>query len=105
MAGASRLLAVNRFPLQKYCFLLELLWWFSPLLISTCNYLSDLLRRKVKFIPDGFVGIHKRKTLFDCPMQEESFDVTVTTRTAFCRAFKVVDYFFFLLIVEKILLG
>ena len=67
--------------------------------------MSDLLRREVKFIPDDFVGIHKRKALFDCQMQEESFDVTVTTRTAFCRAFKIVDYSFFLVIVVKILIG
>ena len=51
------------------------------------------------------VGIHKRKALFDNEVLEESFDVTVTTRTAFCRAFKIVDYFFFLVIVEKNFVG
>ena len=74
-------------PLQNYCFFRELLWWFSPLLTSPCNYLPDLLCGEVKMIADDFIGIHKRKALFDNEVLEESFDVTVTTRTAFCRAF------------------
>lgn len=53
----------------------------------------------------SLVGIHKRKALFDNEVLEESFDVTVTTRTAFCGAFEKVDYFFFWVIVVKILIG
>ena len=83
-------------PVQNYCFWTELLWWFSPLLTSVCNYLPNLLRREVEIIPDDLVCIHKRKALFCCQMQEESFDVIVTTCPAFCRAFQEVDYFFFL---------
>ena len=55
--------------------------------------------------PYRFVGIHKRKALFDCQMQEESFDVPVTSRTVFCRAFQEIEDFFFLFIMLIVLLG
>ena len=56
-------------------------------------------------IPDDLVGIHKRKALFGCQMQEESFDVIVTTCPAFCRAFQEVDYFFFLVVFISVIIG
>ena len=73
--------------MQNYYFFAVVLWWFSPLLITPCNYLPDLLGGEVELIPYCFVGVHKRKALFRCQMQEESLDVPVTSRTAFCRAF------------------
>ena len=46
-------------PVQNYCFFSEGLWWFSPLLTSTCNYLPNLFRREVKMVADHLVRIHK----------------------------------------------
>ena len=58
-------IAFFRKMLQRYGFLRKGLWWFSPLLTSTCNYLPDLLGREVKMIADGFVGVHKGHAFFD----------------------------------------
>ncbi|MBQ6747849.1 MAG: hypothetical protein IJR09_00270 [Paludibacteraceae bacterium] len=46
-------------------------------------------------IPDRLVGVHKRKALFHNEVLEESFDVTVTTGTAFYRRFQEIEEFFF----------
>ena len=76
-SGAKVLLFGGRIVLNLSTFYLAMLkyaglWW--------------LIRKNDTRLP-CLVGIHKRKALFDNEVLEESFDVTVTTRTAFCRAF------------------
>ena len=56
-------------------------------------------------IPDDLVCIHKRKALFYNEVLEESFDVIVTTCSAFSRAFQEVDYFFFLVVFISVIIG
>ncbi len=50
-------------------------------------------------VPDRLVGVHKRKALFHNEVLEESFDVTVTTGTAFYRRFQEIEEFFFFIMI------